>query len=787
MPLSLCVRVELDVRGVSDYCHQISRRCFLMLDAQQARRIEVTGVVQGVGFRPFVHGLAHRFGLVGYVGNDSVQVFIEVMGPVDALDRFVRALEAEAPPLSRIDSVRVDGRALLDPNDHDTFRIVESREHAGERTLIAPDTAVCADCVAELRDPLDRRFEHPFITCTNCGPRLSIIADLPYDRPNTTMRDFEMCGSCRAEYDDPTDRRYHAQPVACHDCGPTLAFGVRLDESSADAPLDSTADLIGRGGIVAVKGVGGFHLVCDALNVDAVAELRRRKHRPDKPFAVMLENLAAAADLVDLEPVEVDALASPEAPIVLARRRPDAMLPNLVAPGSPLVGVMLPYTPVHHLLLARLGRPLVVTSANPSGAPLAHTDASIAGLHHLYDAVLSHDREIRVPVDDSVVRMVGGEITPVRRARGYAPIPARLEGNERHVLAVGGELKNTFCLAADERAWVSQHLGDMENLETLTAFAAMVDEFLAMYHVRPDVVAVDAHPGYLSSRWARQQEFDAPIVEVQHHHAHVAAVMAEHQLPPDEAVLGFAFDGTGYGTDGTIWGGEVLTATARSFDRVAHLHPVPLPGGDQAVKNPHRVALAHCWAADVEWTDDLAPVRQLSDGEKTLLAQQLDRLVSCVPSTSMGRLFDAVASILDVKHRISYEAQAAIELELVAASGRGARSDYRFDLDGVEGGLDQRPVIRAIVDDVGRGRPAPDIAFAFHDALAHAVEDIARRHAMDTVVLSGGVFQNALLTELCVQRLSNDFDVRTHRTVPANDGGLSLGQAFIAAHQPEVL
>lgn len=772
-----------------------------MTDPKIAQRIEVIGVVQGVGFRPFVHRLATSHGLVGHVGNDSSKVFIEVMGKRADVDAFIADLHEHAPPLAQVDEIFVAPTSLFLGSHAQTFRIVESETiNAVERTLISPDTAVCDDCIAELFDATNRRFSHPFITCTNCGPRLSIIANLPYDRHNTTMASFEMCGSCRAEYDDPGDRRFHAQPIGCHECGPMLSFGERINELHDGvpdgAPLDLAVAALEAGEVVAVKGIGGYHLMCDATDVEAVAELRRRKHRPDKPFAIMVADLDQALEHADLDPAEIEALRSPQAPIVLARRAPDSTLPPLVAPASPLIGIVLPYTAVHHMLLSELRRPVVVTSANPPGAPLAHTQPSIASLLHLTDQVLDHDRDIRVPVDDSVVRLIGDTIVPLRRARGYAPIPVRLPGGTRKVLAVGGELKNTFCLVDGERAWVSQHIGDMENLETLNAFESMVDEFCAMYQVKPEVVAIDAHPGYLSSKWARQNSGHDVLFEVQHHHAHVAAVMAEHELDPHQQVIGVAFDGTGYGLDGTIWGGEVLVATASGFDRVAHLWPVPLPGGDAAVRNPNRVALAQLWAAGVAWTDDLAPLTLLTEGEQALLAHQLDRSIACIPTTSMGRLFDAVASLLDVRHRISYEAQAAIELEFLAdaALASGVEIDaYRFDLSGEQPLImDQRPVLRSIIDDVRRGRPAEEIAAAFHLAVADVIVAVVgrtagpsgdRTSAIDTVVLSGGVFQNAVLLSLCLDRLSHDFDVRTHRRVPANDGGLSLGQAFVAAHQ----
>lgn len=748
---------------------------------QVAQRIDVRGVVQGVGFRPFVYRLATELGLVGSVGNDASGVFINVSGAADSIDQFIIRLQTEAPALAQVNSLAAKA---VSPFAADAFSIVPSADVEGERTLISPDSAVCADCVDELIDASDRRYQHPFITCTNCGPRLSIIADLPYDRHNTTMAPFDMCRACQREYDDPANRRYHAQPIGCHDCGPQLSFSSQVDDLEPAPPIQRAVFLIDSGGIMAVKGIGGYHLMCDATNLAAVADLRRRKNRPDKPFAIMVKSIEQAREYADLSEREVDELSSPAAPIVLARQRMDTSLPSLVAPASPLVGLILAYTPIQHLLLRALERPLVVTSANPAGAPLVFERDGLDQLGFLFDGVLDHDRQIRVPVDDSVVRRVENEIVPIRRARGYAPIPVDFPGADRQVLAVGGELKNTFCLLSGERAWVSPHIGDMENLETLEAFEKMVNEFTTMYEVAPEVVAVDSHPGYLSSKWARRT-LDVPIIEVQHHHAHVAAVMAEHGLDPQSPVLGVAFDGTGYGEDGTIWGGEFLVADATSFSRVGHLRPVQLPGGDAAVKNPSRVALAHLEAVCIAWSDDLAPVTQQSTGEQALLAQQLERSLNCVPTTSMGRLFDAVASLIGVRHQVSYEAQAAIELEILAESGSGAECDYRFGIDS-DGVIDQAPVLHDIIRDLRAGRPVEEIAFCFHDAVAEAVvalsHKVSAEHELETIVLSGGVFQNALLLHLCTWRLERDFDVYTHQLVPANDGGLSLGQAFVAAH-----
>lgn len=752
-----------------------------------AEEITVTGIVQGVGFRPFVYRLATGLGLDGEVGNDAVSVFVTIAGPPTARDEFVRRVASDAPPLASVETV--DRRpATTEPVPG--FRIVASRAASGERTLVPPDTAVCDDCLRELFDPADRRHRHPFITCTNCGPRFTIIRSLPYDRPVTTMAGFEMCEACAAEYHDPADRRYHAQPIGCHDCGPRLTCTLPGDAVAA------TAGAIEGGKTVAVKGLGGYHLVCDATSGEAVARLRDRKQRPDKPFAVMVADLDAARLLAHVSQAEADLLASPARPIVLLRARGDSPLSSLVAPGNPLVGVMLPYTPVHHLLFAEGLGPIVCTSGNRGGEPIVYRDGDAEPvLGPLSDGILGHDRPIEVPCDDSVVRVLDGpdvaqRLLPVRRARGYAPIPVPVEGGQRSVLAVGGEMKSTCCVASPRHAWVSQHIGEQGTLATLDAFEAVVSQYTTMYGVEPDVVAVDAHPGYSTSQWARRT-FPA-VVEVQHHHAHVAAVMAEHGLDPHEPVVGVAFDGTGYGTDGTIWGGEVLLATADGFERVAHLAPVRLPGGDAAIANPYRVALAHLAAAGIEWDDDLAPVRSLAEdgpAARGVLERQLETGFSCVPTTSMGRLFDAAAALVGLRQRISFEAQAAIELELAAARAGRVDRRYRFTIeDGDALMADPAPVLHAVVRDLRDGVSVDEIAAGFHVAVVELVGDLVPRLRRDDqpVALSGGVFQNALLTEWCIERLGRDDVVPlTHHRVPPNDGGLALGQAFVAAHTPE--
>ena len=759
------------------------------MSTRVVERVEVTGIVQGVGFRPFVYRLATELGLDGSVGNDSTRVFIDVAGPPARLDEFARRLTQEAPPLAIVESVtRVAGGDVPDAG----FRIVDSQEVTGARTLVPPDTAVCDDCLVEMFDTSNRRYRHPFITCTNCGPRFTIIRDLPYDRPATTMAGFPMCRLCRAEYADPSDRRYHAQPIACHDCGPILNVRVLNDVaafSDSSDPIGLVVAALRAGATVAIKGVGGYHLACDATNDAAVSRLRARKHRPDKPFAIMVADLHTALDLAEIGSAEAGQLTSPARPVVLLRARSHYDISEFVAPRNPLLGLMLPYTPIHHLLFDAGLPSLVMTSGNLSGEPIVHRDTDVTKrLGHLCDVVLGHDRPIHVPCDDSVVRVVDGDLLPIRRARGYAPIPIPIDGGRRTALAVGGELKNTCCVASTSHAWVSQHVGDMEHLMTLDTFEATVAAFEGMYAIEPETVAADAHPGYATSRWARIHHADR-VVEVQHHHAHVAAVMAEHRLPPDRPIIGVAFDGTGYGTDGAIWGGELLHADAHGFERAAHLAYVPLPGGDASIRTPARVALAHLHVAGVGWADDLAPVAEVDPIERGIVARQLETGFGCVPTSSMGRFFDAIASLLGLRHRISFEAQAAIDLEIAAhRSTEVTAPRYRFAIAAET--FAASDVVADVVRDVRAGVAVDAIALGVHLAVVDLVRTLAARSrevtGIDTIALSGGVFQNALLTELTTRRLRDDeFRVLTHRRVPCNDGGLALGQAYIAVHRSD--
>ncbi|WP_346777336.1 carbamoyltransferase HypF [Streptomyces sp. HNM0575] len=773
----------------------------------------VRGVVQGVGFRPFVYALAGELGLSGHVANTGDGVVAEVEGGTGALAAFCGRISTDAPPLAVVQSVTHEP---MDPAGERGFSIAESRGSGGTaRTLVAPDTATCADCLAEMSDPADRRHRHPFITCTHCGPRFTIVTGLPYDRAHTTMERFPMCERCAHEYADPRDRRFHAQPVSCHDCGPRLRLHVPGGGAADGEPVAAARRLLAEGAVVAVKGLGGYHLACDASNSDAVRLLRRRKCRGDKPFALMARRLEDVERLVCLDSVARGLLSGGRRPIVLLRRRTDpeapagpgglAVAPE-VAPRSADLGVMLPYTPLHHLLLGLPGDPpgprlLVMTSGNLGGEPIVTSDEdALERLAPLADAWLMHDRPIQVPCDDSVVRVTDGEQLPVRRSRGHAPFPVNLPRPVTAALAVGGDLKNTFCVGEGHHAWLSAHVGDMDDLATLTAFDGAVRQLTGITGVRPSLLAADRHPGYRSVGWARRNADGRPLHRVQHHHAHVASVMAEHGLDGGEPVIGVAFDGTGYGDDGSVWGGEFLLADYDGYRRLAHLSPVPLPGGDAAVRRPYRMALAHLRAAGLPWDAALPCTAACPDDELKALAVQLERGLGCVPTSSMGRLFDAAASLAGVCHHAGYEAQAAMEFEAAAvgweAGAGGGRCDgepggrdWAFTLRTTAGealACDPAPVLAGIAADVRAGVPAGAIAARFHRSVAGLVLRVCRtareRHRLGTVALSGGVFANSLLSAACARRLREDgFTVLRHRLVPPNDGGLALGQLMIAA------
>ncbi|MFE9452135.1 carbamoyltransferase HypF [Streptomyces sp. NPDC006739] len=764
------------------------------------RRVSVRGVVQGVGFRPYVHRLATEQALTGFVTNHSGGVLIEVEGPPDDIDRFCDRLTREQPRLAAVTGV--DWSEVPATGAACDFAIRPSERGHGH-TALPPDTATCADCLRELADPADRRHRHPFITCTHCGPRFTIVSALPYDRATTTMDPFPMCRACAAEYGDPADRRFHAQPVACPDCGPRLrlvpASGSGIRPALGADALAAGRRLLAAGRIVAVKGIGGYHLACDAADPDAVAALRARKERGGKPFAVMCADLATAEEIAHVGAAERAVLTDARRPIVLLRGRGRLLAPSVCA-GSPHVGVMLPYTPVHTLLFGLPGDPpgprvLVMTSGNRSGEPIVTDDReALTRLAGLADAWLAHDRGIRTPCDDSVVRVrPDGTEQVLRRSRGHVPRPLHLPFALRPALAVGGDLKNAPCLGSGEQAWFGPHIGDMGDLATLDALGRAERQLRDLTGVEPALIAADRHPGYHSARWARRHAEGRPLHLVQHHHAHVASAMAEHGVAPGAPVIGVAFDGTGYGDDGTVWGGEILLAGYDGFRRFAHLAPAPLPGGDAGVANPCRLALARLRAAALPWEDHLPSVTACATGERAVLERQLARNLACVATSSMGRLFDAVSSLAGVCHRAGYEAQAALELEAAAAEAWDADSGaYPFGIPPAAAAapllFDPAPALRALLADLRRGTPAPLLAARFHRGVAATVTEVCRRArratGVETVALTGGVFANALLEDACWTQLAADgFTVLRHGQVPPGDGGLALGQLVVAARE----
>ena len=747
-------------------------------------RLDITGVVQGVGFRPAVARIAAEFGLSGWVYNDAGSVHCEFEGTQDLIDAAVTALRDRPPPMARIDSLSV---VPLDPCGAAGFQIVESRAADGSRTLVPPDIAACADCLREMRDPADRRYRHPFITCTNCGPRYTVITDLPYDRPATTMAGFPMCPACSVEYHDPADRRYHAQTIACADCGPRLSWSAN-GESAAGDPIGAAVAALKDGMIVAIKGIGGYHLACRADDDAVVARLRERKTRPAKPFAVMVGDLDAARAIAEVDDAAAAALTSAAAPIVLMPRVPGAVS-DAVAPGLADLGVMLAYSPVHHLLFDALGDlPLVMTSANLGGSPIVFRDEDLPWIDGLADAVLTHDRPIHVPCEDSVVTLDDQRTElPLRRSRGYAPLPVSVEiAGDEVVLATGGDLKTTFCLSGpDGHAHMSAHLGDMADPRTQRCFEAALEHLAFMTGQQPTVIARDLHPNYATTAWARRASASRlagrPVVAVQHHHAHAVSLLADHHRL-GTPIIAVVFDGTGYGTDGTIWGGELLAITdPAEFTRVGHLAPFALPGGDGAVRQPARIALDLLHRAGVAWTADLPPVAATDEAGLHVLGQQIPRGVGCVPTSSMGRLFDAVASLLGVCQQVTYEGQAAVELEHLARAGTPAEVSFAV-ADGV---LDPAPLIAALVQRLRAGADRADLAAGFHQAVIDATA-CAARHCADsagirTIGLTGGVFANRILLQGLRKSLTQSgYEVLTHRIVPCNDGGLALGQASIA-------
>jgi hydrogenase maturation protein HypF len=748
-------------------------------------RARVEGTVQGVGFRPYVHRLAGTLGLAGYVLNDAHGVLLEVEGDAGAVDDFLARLCPEAPPLAVIERVLVSESSTVGDRE---FVIRESPRGEPADAPVTPDSATCADCLRELFDPADRRYRYPFINCTNCGPRFTIVRGIPYDRPFTTMAAFEMCARCLSEYEDPADRRFHAQPNACPECGPSVSL-LHPSGAGVDAvdPVRVAAEALREGRIVAVKGIGGFHLACRADDERAVATLRSRKHREDKPFALMAASLHEALMLVSLDETERALLTGPERPIVLAARVDGALVARSVAPSAPALGVMLPYSPLHHLLLADSQCVLVMTSGNVSDEPIAFTDEDARErLAPIADLLLVHDRPIETRTDDSVLRVLAGRRQMfVRRSRGYVPASLVLPfAAERHILACGAELKNTFCVAKGARAWVSHHIGDLENYETLRSFTDGIEHFERLFAVSPEVVAHDLHPEYLSTKYALERP-GVQLVGVQHHHAHLAAVLAEHAQQGH--AVGAIFDGTGYGTDGTVWGGELLVGDLADFRRAGALSAVRLPGGVRAIREPWRMACAWLVAAlgdDVELTPALAGVV-----EPAAWVRVRDLVLSGTASpltTSAGRLFDAVAALCGIRATINYEGQAAIELEAACDPAEGGSYPMPVLEDGGLVVIDPRETIAAIASDLDRGAPVGVVASRFHGALAGATvsacSKVASGTGTDVAVLSGGVFQNRRLIEAVAAGLeAAGLQVLVPERLPVGDGGVSYGQVAVAA------
>jgi hydrogenase maturation protein HypF len=759
-------------------------------------KITVRGAVQGVGFRPFVFRLAEEMRLAGWVNNSPQGVFIEVEGSHAALEQFRFRLEAEIPPRSFIQSLEA---AWLDPVGYTNFEIRASETSGGKSALVLPDIATCPDCLREIFDPANRRHRYPFTNCTHCGPRFSLIEALPYDRANTSMKKFRMCPACQAEYENPRDRRFHAQPNACPVCGPRLEFWSAAGQivSADDPALLAATEAIRRGQIVAVKGIGGFHLLADARNETAVRLLRERKHREEKPFALMFPTLESIQAVCEVSLLEERLLRSPEAPIVLLKKisNRQSAIGNSVAPGNPNLGAMLPSNPLHHLLMAELGFPVIATSGNLSDEPICTDEReALARLAGIADGFLVHNRPIVRHLDDSIVRVVLDRVMVLRRARGFAPLPIAIggadPGSAKTILAVGAHLKNAVALAVGENVFISQHIGDLETAEANQAFRRVAADLPRLYDVKPEIIVADLHPDYLSTKFALERR-PPQIVQVQHHVAHVLSCIAENEV--SLPVLGVAWDGTGYGTDGTIWGGEFFRVTKTGIERIAHLRPFRLPGGDAAVKEPRRVALGllfELYGEAAFQRADLPVQSAFSARELTTLQTMLQRGLNSPRTTSVGRLFDGVAALVNLRQQIHFEGQAAMELEFALA---GIKTDTAYEIQISDPGesaignrqsamlLDWQPLVEAVLSDMHHGVALGIISAKFHNALAEAVVNVARRVGESRVALSGGCFQNRYLTERVVTRLrAEKFSPYWHQRVPANDGGIALGQIFAA-------
>ncbi len=771
-------------------------------------KVTIRGAVQGVGFRPFVFRLASELKLPGWVSNTGQGVFIEVEGAKDVLDRFVLRLGQDKPPRSFVQSLEF---SFLDPVGFKSFEIRESESSGPKTALVLPDIAACPECLSEISDPSNRRYRYPLTNCTNCGPRFSIIESLPYDRPNTSMKQFEMCPECRKEYQDPSDRRFHAQPIACPVCGPRVELwderGKLLHRD--DEALAAATNAVRNGLIVAVKGLGGFHLIVDARSEESVQRLRERKHREEKPLALMFPSVEMIQEECLVSDFEERLLRSPESPIVLLERKDNRELygkqvsilglAKSIAPGNPNLGVMLPYTPLHHLLMRDLGHPVVATSGNISDEPICTDEReALTRLSGIADVFLVHNRPIVRHIDDSIVRVLLGRELVMRRARGYAPLPIDLGGKGGEpILAVGAHLKNTVAVAVGTNAFISQHIGDLETHQSLQAFRRVIADFKSLYEVRPSAVVCDLHPDYFSSKEAHASHKD--VIEVQHHHAHVLSCMAENQI--DGEVLGVSWDGTGYGLDGTVWGGEFLITRGSGFERYAAFRTFMLPGGEKAIREPRRAAAGLCtnwYGEEVLRQRDLAPMSAFTVAELSVMHQMLEKQVNAPRTSSVGRLFDGVASIIGLRQRNNFEGQAAMEMEF-ALAGQSSEQTYRCMLRTADGGeaessdggaikdsqspliVDWSPLIKDVWSDSRKNVPPSLMSKKFHNALVEAIIDVGRRAGIKRVILTGGCFQNKYLTDRAVRRLQAEgFQPYWHQRVPPNDGGISLGQIALA-------
>lgn len=767
-------------------------------DAPLLAHIDVRGIVQGVGFRPFVYGLATKHNLKGWVCNTSEGVKIEVEGEAQAIRQFQLELKTKAPPLAHIENIAI---TYHPPTGYKGFEIRHSIAEEGKYQLISPDIATCKACLSEVLSPDNRRYRYPFTNCTNCGPRFTIIKDMPYDRPKTTMRHFQMCPQCQAEYNNPLDRRFHAQPNACPKCGPRVELVDAQGKIAASPdPIASASQLLRKGKIIAIKGLGGFLLACDASNKTAVRTLRQRKKRPFKPLAIMVTDIDEVKKHCYVSPEEEKLLSSPQSPIVLMRWKGNSPVSREVAPNLEYLGVMLPYTPLHHILLRDSQLPLVMTSGNLSEEPIAKdNDEALRRLSGIADYFLMHNRDIYSRYDDSVAIVERGTSQLVRRARSYAPYPIHLKFKTKQVLGCGAQMNNTFCLTRDNYAFLSQHIGDLENIETLEHFDNTISLYKRLFRIEPEIIAHDLHPDYLSTRYARELgSSGVKLIPVQHHHAHIASCMADNGL--DTPVIGVAFDGTGLGSDGHIWGGEFMVADYQSFNRVAHLEYLPLPGGDAAIKRPYRIAISYLLTllgenalntviAKAAKQSQSHFMKNVSKVEIQIIKRQIERGLNSPLTSSMGRLFDAISAMIGIRGEIDYEGQAAVELEMIAYKGNHTNSKETYPYHIVEDNgiriVKLGDLLSAIVEDLGQNVPQGRISIRFHNTIAQMTNAMCQLMANETgikqVALSGGVFQNRLLLTKTASLLENSgFQVLTHRQVPCNDGGISLGQAVIA-------